>query len=208
MNEEQRALGLPALEMGIGINTGEVIVGNIGSEKRTKYGAVGAAINLAYRIESQTIGGQVLLGARTYELVRGVVDVRGTLEMTLKGVEAPITIYDVRAIRGAHAAALPDRAEAARIPLEPPVSATCYRVEGKRLVGAGVPARLRAVSATSAELSISGDLAVRDSVRLVVEGMDAYVKVLESRAGGDVVVAFTDVSPDLERWLQSTLATR
>ncbi len=89
INEEQQALGLPALEMGIGINTGEVVVGNIGSEKRTKYGAVGAAINLAYRIESQTIGGQVLLGARTYELVRDVVEVRGTLEMTLKGVETP-----------------------------------------------------------------------------------------------------------------------
>jgi hypothetical protein len=71
-----------------------------------------------------------------------------------------------------------------------------------------VPARLRAVSATTAELSISGDLAVRDSVRLVVEGMDAYVKVLESRGGGDVVVAFTDVSPDLERWLEAALATR
>jgi class 3 adenylate cyclase len=208
INEEQQALGLPVLEMGIGINTGEVIVGNIGSEKRTKYGAVGAAINLAYRIESQTIGGQVLLGARTYELVRDVVDVRGTLEMTLKGVETPITVYDVGAIRGGYATALPDRAEAARVPLEPPIPATCYRVEGKRLASAGLPARLRAVSATTAEVSISGDLGVRDSVRLVVDGMDAYVKVLETREGGDVVVAFTDVSPDLERWLQSTLATR
>jgi adenylate cyclase len=169
---------------------------------------VGAAINLAYRIESQTIGGQVLLGARTYELVRDVVDVRGTLEMTLKGVETPITVYDVGAIRGGYATALPDRAEAARVPLEPPIPATCYRVEGKRLASAGLPARLRAVSATTAEVSISGDLGVRDSVRLVVDGMDAYVKVLETREGGDVVVAFTDVSPDLERWLQSTLATR
>src|SRR5206468_1641324 len=76
LNAEQAPLGLPALEMGIGINTGEVIVGNIGSEQRTKYGAVGAPINLAYRIESQTVGGQVLLGPRTYELVRSLVDVR------------------------------------------------------------------------------------------------------------------------------------
>src|SRR5438876_12124366 len=83
VNDEQRAAGLPELAMGIGINTGEVIVGNIGSEQRTKYGAVGAAINLAYRIESQTIGGQVLLGPRTYELVCDVVDVRGSVEVVV-----------------------------------------------------------------------------------------------------------------------------
>jgi hypothetical protein len=38
--------------------------------------------------------------------------------------------------------------------------------------------------------------------------MDAYVKVLERRRGGEVVVAFTDVSPELKRWLEDTLATR
>src|SRR5439155_14867858 len=114
LNEEHVGSGLPALEMGIGINTGDVIVGNIGSEKRTKYGAVGAAINLAYRIESQTVGGQVLLGPRTYELVRDLVDVRGTLEVQLKGVDTPLTIYDVVAIRGAHATALPAAIEHSR----------------------------------------------------------------------------------------------
>jgi class 3 adenylate cyclase len=205
INDEQRRLGLPVLEMGIGINTGEVIVGNIGSEKRTKYGAVGAAINLAYRIESQTIGGQVLLGARTYELVRDLVEVRGTLELTLKGVDTPITIHDVAAIRGAYATALPDRVESARVPLDPPMPATCYRVEGKRLAEAGVPARLHAVSITTAEAFVDAELAIRDSVRLVVGGMDAYVKVLEHRGGGDVVVAFTDVSPELKRWLEAKL---
>ena len=205
INEDQRALGLPLLEMGIGINTGEVIVGNIGSQKRTKYGAVGAAINLAYRIESQTIGGQVLLGARTYELVRDLVEVRGTLALTLKGVAAPVTIHDVAAIRGTYATALPDRAEAPRVPLEPPVPAICYRLEGKRLAGQGLAARLRAVSSTTAEVLVEGELAVRESVRLVLEGMDAYGKVLEARQGGDVLMAFTDVSPDLKRWLEARL---
>ena len=47
INKEQRARGMAELHMGVGINTGEVIVGNIGSEKRTKYGAMGTAINMA-----------------------------------------------------------------------------------------------------------------------------------------------------------------
>jgi len=205
LNVEQRRLGLPELEMGIGINTGEVIVGNIGSEQRTKYGAVGAAINLAYRIESQTIGGQVLLGPRTYELVRDLVDVRQTLEVALKGVEAPLVVYDVAAIRGVHAAALSERMEAVRVRLEPPLPATCYRLEGKRLSDTGLAARLCAVSATTAQISVEGELGARESVKLVVEGMDAYARVLEPGADGAAILAFTDVSPELKRWLGERL---
>jgi class 3 adenylate cyclase len=205
INEEQRRLGLPELEMGIGINTGDVIVGNIGSEKRTKYGAVGAAINLANRIESQTIGGQVLIGPRTYELVGDVVDVRQTLDVALKGVAAPLTVYDITAIRGAHATTLPERVVASLVRLEPPVPVTCYRLDGKRLSDVGVAARLRAVSATTAELSVDGELAPRESVRLLVEGMEAYAKVVTPGVNGDVVLAFTDVSPELKRWLGEKL---
>ena len=75
-NAEQCQLHLPELAMGIGINTGEVIVGNIGSLKRSKYGAVGSAINTAYRIESHTVGGQILLSPDTYERVQGLAQVR------------------------------------------------------------------------------------------------------------------------------------
>ena len=52
VNAQNRAEGLPEVEMGIGIHTGEVVVGNIGSDKRTKYGVVGSHVNLTNRIES------------------------------------------------------------------------------------------------------------------------------------------------------------
>ena len=205
LNAEQRRLGLPELAMGIGLNTGEVIVGNIGSEKRTKYGAVGAAINLAYRIEAQTVGGQVLLGPRTYELVRDRVEVRGTLAMSLKGVDAPITVYDLAAIRGTYAAALPAAVEDARVRLAEAVPMTCYRLDGKRLAETGLAARLTAVCSSTAEASVDGTLEARETVKLVVDGMDAYAKVMELRPAGEVVVAFTDVSPDLKRWLAAKI---
>ena len=54
-------MGWPEIEMGIGIHTGEVVVGNIGSTKRSKYGVVGRTVNLTARIESFTVGGQVLV---------------------------------------------------------------------------------------------------------------------------------------------------
>jgi adenylate cyclase len=205
LNAEQRRLGQPELAMGIGLNTGEVIVGNIGSEKRTKYGAVGAAINLAYRIEAQTVGGQVLVGPRTYELVRDLVEIRGTLALSLKGVDQPITVYDLAAIRGRYAVALPDILTDARMPLVPPVAATCYRLDGKRVTDAGLDARITAVSATSAEVSVGASLDDRETVKLIIEGLDVYTKVVEQRSGGTVVMAFTDVSPACKQWLASKL---
>ena len=205
LNEEQRALGLPELDMGIGINTGEVIVGNIGSEKRTKYGAVGAAINLAYRIEAQTVGGQVLLGPRTCELVKDHVDIRGTLSMTLKGVATPLTVYEVGAIRGRYEVALPERSEDQRMALEAPIAITCYRLSGKRLDDAGLPAVLTALSNTTVEASIEGTLEQRETVKLVVDGVDAYAKVVDRHDEYRVILAFTDVSPGLRQWLELKL---
>ena len=99
LNELQRRKNIPELAMGIGINTGEVVVGNIGSLKRSKYGAVGSAINIAYRIESCTNGGQILISPTTYEKVQSLIHVRGKNEVKLKGIEDPITIYDVCGIK-------------------------------------------------------------------------------------------------------------
>ena len=65
LNRRNEKEGLPRLEMGVAIHTGEVIVGNVGSERRTKYGVVGSAVNHAGRIESFTVGGQILISDAT-----------------------------------------------------------------------------------------------------------------------------------------------
>ena len=57
INAEHARRGLPAFEMGIGLHTGEAVVGNIGSEQRAKYAVVGSAVNVASRVESATVGG-------------------------------------------------------------------------------------------------------------------------------------------------------
>ena len=61
VNAQNLARGLPELEMGIGLNETEVIVGNIGSSKRSKYAVVGSGVNMTSRIESYTVGGQILI---------------------------------------------------------------------------------------------------------------------------------------------------
>lgn len=94
--------GFPKLDMGIGINTGEVVVGNIGSEKRMKYGAVGQNINLAARIESYTTGGMVLISEDTKKGVGDILNIKDVLEVMPKGINTPINIYDVIGIEGNH----------------------------------------------------------------------------------------------------------
>jgi adenylate cyclase len=100
VNLQMEQWDLPALEMGIGINTGDVVVGNIGSEKRTKYGVVGSQVNLTYRIESYTTGGQILISETTLNQAGAIVKIDSQREVMPKGVKEPITIYEVGGISG------------------------------------------------------------------------------------------------------------
>ena len=86
---------LPPLHMGIGLHAGEVVVGNIGSETRAKYGIVGSAVNLAHRIQAQARGGEVVVSQAVYQLVQPEVRVTRKFEVRLKGIQDPVTLYGV-----------------------------------------------------------------------------------------------------------------
>lgn len=111
VNAQIQELGFTPLEMGIGINTGEVVVGNIGSEKRTKYGVVGSQVNLTYRIESYTLGGQILISESTFNEAGSIVKINGQKEVKPKGVKQPITIYEVGGVGGKYNLFLPKKEE-------------------------------------------------------------------------------------------------
>jgi len=96
VNEQNRRAGLPEIAMGIAINTGEVVVGNIGSIKRAKYGVIGSQVNLTSRIESFTAGGQILISESTREAVGDAFKIDCQMSVEAKGVEKPIRIYEVR----------------------------------------------------------------------------------------------------------------
>ncbi|GIX47808.1 MAG: hypothetical protein KatS3mg131_2019 [Candidatus Tectimicrobiota bacterium] len=198
LNAEHRRLGLPELAMGIGINTGEVVVGNIGSEKRAKYGAVGSAINVAYRIESYTVDGQILISPSTYERVRHLVQVRGTLQVQFKGLEAPLTLYDVAGIGGAYAGEVPEAAAAPLVAVDPPLPVTCFPVEDKAVAATGVAGRLLRLGATAAEVALEGTLPVPSTVLLRFTAAEAgelevYARAVAPVEQGGVRLRFTAV---------------
>ena len=98
LNRENARLGLPELQMGIGINSGQLIVGNIGSEKRKKYGAVGIPINLAFRVQAEAEGGEILVSPAVFHNLGGELLVQGTKQCCLKGIEPAITLYQAEGL--------------------------------------------------------------------------------------------------------------
>ena len=87
------------LKMKIAINSGMLIVGNIGSEKRKKYGAVGSPINLTFRLEKIASGGDILISPEVYERVESSVTVIPLPSVEVAGIEEAITLYRVVGVR-------------------------------------------------------------------------------------------------------------
>lgn len=86
--------GFP-LHVRIGINTGEVVVGNMGSSRRLAYTVIGSAVNMAQRLEANAPVDGILISRRTYELVSSSVACRSSGLITVKGMEKPLDVYEV-----------------------------------------------------------------------------------------------------------------
>lgn len=99
INGKRAARGQQTIQMGIGLNTGECVVGNVGSEKRFEYTAIGDAVNIASRLCSAAKGGQVLISESTLLELAEMIDVRTLEPITVKGKSEPLKIYEVLKIR-------------------------------------------------------------------------------------------------------------
>jgi adenylate cyclase len=197
INERNRERGLPELAMGIGINTGEVVVGNIGSEKRAKYGVVGRNVNLASRIEAFTVGGQILVSDATLRAAGPDVVLRRSLEVFPKGSAAPMLVHEVAGVRGEDAS-LDDREESLTT-LESPLPITLVVLDGVHVRAEPRAASLVRLSRRRAAVRVGGaalEVHQLGTVRITFDGIEAsdtYAKVLDT--ADDLLVHFTSVAP-------------
>lgn len=132
VNEKNQSIGLPELEMGIGLHDTEVIVGNIGSDKRSKYSVVGSGVNLVSRIESYTVGGQILASESVYQKTGDILRIDGQREVLPKGSESPLRIYEIGGIAGHYNLVL-DRKYPSLVALNKKIPLRFIMLEGKHV---------------------------------------------------------------------------
>jgi adenylate cyclase len=182
LNAEHREHGLPAFSIGIGIHTGDAIVGTIGSQRRMKYAAVGRNVNLAARIESNTVGGQILISDATYARVRDVAELAGRHEARVKGVQGTLVMHEVRGMTGDYGLHLTQETAALR-PLTDVVAVQIAPMEEKR-IGESSVALLVAAGPDKVRLLTSIPLDPMAEVQVRLEGEEIFGKVLECHAEG------------------------
>ncbi len=95
-NEERKKGGLPEIEVGIGIHTGNMVAGNMGAENRLNYTVLGANVNLASRICSKAAPMQILISEDTLEEVKNHIECESLESIELKGFTKPVALYAVK----------------------------------------------------------------------------------------------------------------
>jgi adenylate cyclase len=211
INEQNRAEDLPEVEMGIGVHTGQVVVGNIGSPERMKYGVVGSHVNLTSRIQSYTVGGQILISENTRQDVARLIKLGRQMEVKAKGIEHSIMLSEVLGIGGPHKLSLAEANEALT-PLAEEIAVRYEVVEGAHLGGEMRKGVLTKVSRKGAEVRLDAPVPTLSNLKMCVsesKGRElpgaVYGKVLGPLVGtaNGFALRFTSVAPEIETFFAS-----
>ena len=215
VNARGREQGLPEVEMGIGIHTGEVIVGNIGSDRRMKYAAVGTHVNLTGRIESYTTGGQILISESTLQEVASIVEVGRPLRIEPKGARREITVWEVVGIGGSHGLTL-HTVEPAMVGLAREIPIRYAVLEEKHVGRTMLDASFVRLSVKGAEVRSAVLVPLLSNLKIWIPEIEAgappvelYAKVVEGTpvAGTGFTVRFTSMAPEVAERLRRHIPT-
>lgn len=218
VNQRLKDQNLPSLEMGIGINSGECVIGNIGSQWHTEYTAIGDQVNLAFRIETYTTGTQILVAESSLtEIQNSVVKIQYCQQVQPKGVQQPICICSIHGISGQYNLLLPQQDETL-VSLSEAVDISFTVVQGKQLSQDSYPGQLTALSEQVATITVNRDRPDLiplpfTNLKLNLAGIesseDIYAKVLNRIAPAHSFhIRFTYIPPEIAQKLARLTAVK
>lgn len=211
INTKLSSMSLPSLKMGIGIHTGEVLAGNIGSQRRAKYTVMGSNVNLAYQMESYTVGEQVLVSKETFKDAGSILRVDGQMQVKPQGMQEPITIYDIGGVGSKFNLSLPKETEEILISLVQEIPLQFTILEGEHSTEEVFQGSLVKLSTTSAEFRSPQPVQLFNNllIHLLPGGEqanrlgDIYAKVVSVSAHQqiEIGVRFTAIPPEAAAFL-------
>jgi PAS domain S-box-containing protein len=214
VNEQNQQEDLPEVEMGIGIHTGPVVVGNVGSAERMKYGVVGSHVNLTSRIQSYSTGGQILISDTARREVGHILKTGTRMEVKAKGFERPVTLYEALGIGRPHKLYLPEMRETA-VSLAEEVPFRYEIVEANHLGGESYKGTLTKLSPKGAEVRLEKSVPILSNLKMHILGTEgqeiagaSYAKVVGAVPGSTTAfsIRFTSSSPEIETFLRVLLS--
>lgn len=213
--------GYPLLEMGIGIHSGEAFIGNVGSEKMMRYNVVGKVVNECSRIESYSVGGQVLVSREALDKIGIPVEVHNHMKIMAKGIQNPVSVCEVTALGGDYGCVITNIKFDAVVPVTEKILFHLYRIREKVITEKKVMARLeqfslkRAVVATveqkvpgqpmAERLEIYSDVAIsatREDGCPLFDGV--YAKIVDVKENR-LVLHFTHVNHDFRQFAEDIM---
>ena len=204
VNERNLADGLPAITMGIGMNTGDVVAGNIGSELRSKYGVVGHNVNLTGRIESCTVGGQILAAPAT--IAASSVDVLSgqSVMVALKGMGDAVELTEVLGVGMPYDLLLNPVADEWQSS-KAKMSLQLTLMSGKRTGSSQYTVDLSARAGDKLRVVSAGDLPLLADVSIDGFDMASYAKITAQNpcSENEYILTSTSVSPQLRSVLHN-----
>jgi class 3 adenylate cyclase len=211
VNEMNRSADLPELEMGIGINETEVILGSVGSAKRSKYAVVGSGVNMTSRIESYTVGGQILVSESVKKKVGDILRIDDQYEVIPKGAEGPLQLYDVGGIAGTYNLVLARKTPPLAV-LMRSIPIRYMTLSDTSLDNVSRRGKIARLSLKEAEIAFEESLASLTNLKIHLADVDErlaaydlYGKVGDSVGDNRYLVRFTSIPSEVEAYFTAHL---